>query len=177
MHRCESSPARAGAPPVDGKLAGQEELRCRGVLGARGRSQARPAHKNITNREARGVDAAAVNTVGAELVRGRQVGSRLCSVGPKPSRCGGTGRFRVAKRRRYGARRKCPKWCGLSPPHRSRRPLEEPLGKSQPTISHHTGILAEAGLLAGERRGRWVWWSIVPDRLASLRRVFEGKEP
>lgn len=52
--------------------------------------------------------------------------------------------------------------------------LEEPLGKSQPTISHHTRILAEAGLLVGERRGRWVWWSIVPDRLASLRSVFGG---
>lgn len=52
--------------------------------------------------------------------------------------------------------------------------LEEPLGRSQPTISHHTRVLAEAGLLAGERRGRWVWWSIVPDRLATLRRVFGG---
>ncbi len=52
--------------------------------------------------------------------------------------------------------------------------LEEPLGKSQSTVSHHTRILAEAGLLVGERRGRWMWWSIVPDRLASLRRVFGG---
>ena len=52
--------------------------------------------------------------------------------------------------------------------------LEEPLGRSQPTISHHTRILAEAGLLAGERRGRWVWWSVVPTRLASLRQVFAG---
>ncbi len=52
--------------------------------------------------------------------------------------------------------------------------LEEPLGKSQSTVSHHTRILAEAGLLVGERRGRWVWWSVVPDRLASLRQVFGG---
>ncbi len=52
--------------------------------------------------------------------------------------------------------------------------LEEPLGKSQSTISHHTRILSEAGLLLGERRGRWVWWSLVPDRLASLRGVFGG---
>ncbi len=52
--------------------------------------------------------------------------------------------------------------------------LEEPLGRSQPTISHHTRILAEAGLLAGERRGRWVWWSVVPARLSSLRQVFGG---
>lgn len=47
--------------------------------------------------------------------------------------------------------------------------LEAPLGKSQPTISHHTKVLAQAGLIAGEKRGRWVWWSIVPERLAALR--------
>ena len=43
--------------------------------------------------------------------------------------------------------------------------LEGPLNKSQPTVSHHTRILAEAGLIVGQKRGRWMWWSIVPDRL------------
>ena len=47
--------------------------------------------------------------------------------------------------------------------------LQGPLGKSQPTVSHHTKVLADAGLLTGERRGRWVWWSVVPGRLAQLR--------
>lgn len=47
--------------------------------------------------------------------------------------------------------------------------LQEPLGKAQPTVSHHTKILAEAGLIVGEKRGRWVWWSVVPDRLDQLR--------
>lgn len=46
--------------------------------------------------------------------------------------------------------------------------LQEPLQRSQPTISHHTKALAEAGLIVGEKRGRWVWWSIVPERLAQL---------
>ena len=46
--------------------------------------------------------------------------------------------------------------------------LVEPLGKSQPTISHHTKVLAEAGLIRGEKRGRWVWWSVVPERVAAL---------
>lgn len=46
--------------------------------------------------------------------------------------------------------------------------LEGPLGKSQPTISHHTRILAEAGLIVGEKRGRWVWWRVVPERLREL---------
>lgn len=47
----------------------------------------------------------------------------------------------------------------------------EPLGRSQPTVSHHTKVLAEAGLIVGEKRGRWVWWSAVPDRLETLRRA------
>ena len=47
--------------------------------------------------------------------------------------------------------------------------LEGPLGKSQPTISHHTRALADAGLLTGEKRGRWMFWRVVPDRLAALR--------
>lgn len=47
--------------------------------------------------------------------------------------------------------------------------LEAPLAKSQPTISHHTKALADAGLIVGEKRGRWVYWSVVPDRLAALR--------
>ncbi len=49
--------------------------------------------------------------------------------------------------------------------------LEGPLGKSQPTISHHTRVLVEAGLLTGRKAGRWTWWSLVPDRLAQIRGV------
>ena len=47
--------------------------------------------------------------------------------------------------------------------------LEAPLGKSQPTISHHTKALADAGLLTGEKRGRWMMWRVVPERLEALR--------
>jgi ArsR family transcriptional regulator len=46
-----------------------------------------------------------------------------------------------------------------------------PLGKSQPTISHHTKALADAGLIVGEKRGRWVYWRAVPERLANLRQA------
>jgi ArsR family transcriptional regulator len=49
--------------------------------------------------------------------------------------------------------------------------LEEPLAKSQPTISHHTRILAEAGLIIGEKRGRWMWWRVVPERLKDVARI------
>ena len=49
--------------------------------------------------------------------------------------------------------------------------LEAPLQRSQPTVSHHTKALADAGLIVGEKRGRWVWWRIVPERVAALRSV------
>ena len=47
--------------------------------------------------------------------------------------------------------------------------LERPLGKSQPTISHHTKVLADAGLIAGDKHGRWMMWQVVPERLAAMR--------
>jgi ArsR family transcriptional regulator len=46
--------------------------------------------------------------------------------------------------------------------------LVEPLGRSQPTVSHHLKVLAESGLVVGEKRGRWVWYSIVPEHVAAL---------
>ena len=49
--------------------------------------------------------------------------------------------------------------------------LVEPVGKSQPTVSHHLKVLREAGLVEGEKRGTWVWYSVVPSRLEDLRRV------
>jgi ArsR family transcriptional regulator len=52
--------------------------------------------------------------------------------------------------------------------------LEAPLGKSQPTVSHHTKVLADAGLLVGEKRGRWMWWRVEPTRLASVRAALGG---
>jgi ArsR family transcriptional regulator len=44
----------------------------------------------------------------------------------------------------------------------------EPLRKSQGTVSHHLKVLGDAGLVAGDRRGKWVWYRLVPDRLAAL---------
>lgn len=49
--------------------------------------------------------------------------------------------------------------------------LLDTVGKSQPTVSHHTKILADAGLIAGEKQGRWVWWSLVPARMKALRQA------
>ncbi|MHB1534303.1 MAG: ArsR/SmtB family transcription factor [Acidimicrobiales bacterium] len=52
--------------------------------------------------------------------------------------------------------------------------LEAPLARSQPTISHHTRVLAEAGLLVGEKRGRWMWWSVEANRLSAIRQALGG---
>ncbi len=49
--------------------------------------------------------------------------------------------------------------------------MVEPIGRSQPTISHHLKILADAGLIAGDKRGRWVWYRAVPEKIAHLRGV------
>lgn len=47
--------------------------------------------------------------------------------------------------------------------------LVEPLGKSQPTVSHHLSVLTDAGLVTREKRGRWAWYRADAARLAVLR--------
>jgi ArsR family transcriptional regulator len=47
--------------------------------------------------------------------------------------------------------------------------LVEPVGRSQPTVSHHLKVLAEAGLVTSERRGRNIWYGVVPAALEALR--------
>jgi ArsR family transcriptional regulator, arsenate/arsenite/antimonite-responsive transcriptional repressor len=51
--------------------------------------------------------------------------------------------------------------------------LTRPLDRSQPTISHHLKALAEVGLIRGDKRGRWVWYSIVPERVELLRTLLD----
>jgi ArsR family transcriptional regulator, arsenate/arsenite/antimonite-responsive transcriptional repressor len=50
----------------------------------------------------------------------------------------------------------------------------EPLGKSQPTVSHHLKILSDAGLVHGERRSKWVYYSLDRARLAALRGAIDS---
>jgi len=49
--------------------------------------------------------------------------------------------------------------------------LVEPLGVSQPTVSHHLKVLREAGLVESEKEGRWVYYRPVPERLGILSRA------
>ncbi len=52
--------------------------------------------------------------------------------------------------------------------------LVEPLDRSQPTVSHHLKMLFETGLVQREKRGTWVWYRVVPERLEALRRALEA---
>ncbi len=46
--------------------------------------------------------------------------------------------------------------------------LTDPVGLSQPTVSHHLKQLVDAGLLAREQRGRWSFYRVVEGALDSL---------
>nr|WP_267871803.1 metalloregulator ArsR/SmtB family transcription factor [Nostoc sp. CHAB 5715] len=49
--------------------------------------------------------------------------------------------------------------------------LIEPLGLSQPTVSHHLKVLYEAGLLQKERRGTWIYYRLVSERFEIFQKV------
>lgn len=49
--------------------------------------------------------------------------------------------------------------------------LIEPLGLSQPTVSHHLKVLTTAGFLTRSKRGTWAYYALVPgamDRISQL---------
>lgn len=49
--------------------------------------------------------------------------------------------------------------------------LTEPIGLTQPTVSHHLRVLLDAGLVDREQRGSWAYFRVVPDQLERLRSV------
>jgi ArsR family transcriptional regulator, arsenate/arsenite/antimonite-responsive transcriptional repressor len=46
--------------------------------------------------------------------------------------------------------------------------LIEPVGLSQPTVSHHLKVLVDAGILTREQRGKWAYFSVVTDALSAI---------
>jgi len=46
--------------------------------------------------------------------------------------------------------------------------LTEPLGLTQPTVSHHLKILVEAGIFTRDKRGVWAYYALVPAALDAL---------
>lgn len=55
--------------------------------------------------------------------------------------------------------------------------LTEPVGLSQPTVSHHMKQLVDAGLVTREQRGRWAYYAIVPEILSMLSAALDPKAP
>ena len=52
--------------------------------------------------------------------------------------------------------------------------LTEPVGLSQPTVSHHMKLLVDAGLLTREQRGKWAYYGLVPGALDALGQLVSG---
>jgi ArsR family transcriptional regulator len=52
----------------------------------------------------------------------------------------------------------------------------EPLGLSQPTISHHLKILRDAGLVESTRRGTWAFYRLVPEAVDALAFALTGRD-
>jgi ArsR family transcriptional regulator, arsenate/arsenite/antimonite-responsive transcriptional repressor len=46
--------------------------------------------------------------------------------------------------------------------------LTEPLGLTQPTISHHLKILVDAGIFTRDKRGVWAYYALVPSALDAI---------
>jgi ArsR family transcriptional regulator len=53
--------------------------------------------------------------------------------------------------------------------------LNEPLDRSQATVSHHLSLLVNAGLITREQRGKWAWFRVAPDRAEFVRSVLGGE--
>lgn len=51
--------------------------------------------------------------------------------------------------------------------------LPQILDRSQPTVSHHLSVLADAGLITREQRGKWAWFRVERSRVAVLRDALE----
>jgi ArsR family transcriptional regulator len=54
--------------------------------------------------------------------------------------------------------------------------LNEPVGLSQPTVSHHLKKLVDAGLLEREQRGKWAYFSLKRDAVEKLAAIADLKE-
>lgn len=55
--------------------------------------------------------------------------------------------------------------------------LAELADVSQPTVSHHLKVMKDAGLLASERRGTWVWYRIVASRKNAVTALLDSFAP
>lgn len=55
--------------------------------------------------------------------------------------------------------------------------LIEPVGLSQPTVSHHLKVLTEAGFLSRSKRGTWAYYRLLPDALTNVADFLTARRP
>lgn len=55
--------------------------------------------------------------------------------------------------------------------------LTEPVGLSQPTVSHHLKVLTSAGFLTRSQRGSWAYYRLVPGSLDAVAGSIAGILP
>ncbi len=55
--------------------------------------------------------------------------------------------------------------------------LTDPVGLSQPTVSHHMKVLVDAGLLTRDQRGKWAYYRLTPGAIESLVRALSLAVP
>jgi ArsR family transcriptional regulator len=53
--------------------------------------------------------------------------------------------------------------------------LEEPVSRSQATVSHHLSLLVDAGLVTRDQRGKWAWFQVAPENAEFVRSVLGGQ--
>ena len=53
--------------------------------------------------------------------------------------------------------------------------IEHHLSVGQSTVSHHLKTMVDAGVLTREKRGRWMYYSLIPERLVYLSRTLDSK--
>ena len=55
--------------------------------------------------------------------------------------------------------------------------LTEPLGLTQPTISHHLKVLVDAGIFTRDKRGVWAYYALRPAALQALAGILGDATP
>jgi ArsR family transcriptional regulator, arsenate/arsenite/antimonite-responsive transcriptional repressor len=55
--------------------------------------------------------------------------------------------------------------------------LTAPVGLSQGTVSHHMKILADAGLVSRDQRGKWAYYRVIDSTLSSLSDALRSPSP
>ena len=54
--------------------------------------------------------------------------------------------------------------------------MTDPVGLTQPTVSHHMKVLVEAGLATREQRGKWAYYRVEPNVLRALSNALAPSE-